>query len=146
MSAEEIRALERRFFNEYNKGKAAAMTVMDEFYATDIVFHSATGEDIHSLKDYKQHNSEFYDAFPDIHWTIDDMIVEGNKKATRFTVTGTHKGGYKGIAATNKKVTIRAISISRRNAGGKIVEEWHMYNALGLMQQLGLAPTLGKGR
>ena len=43
MSAEEIRALERRFFNEYNKGKAAAMTVMDEFYATDIVFHSATG-------------------------------------------------------------------------------------------------------
>ena len=146
MSAEEIRALERRFFNEYNKGKAAAMTVMDEFYATDIVFHSATGEDICSLKDYKQHNSEFYDAFPDIHWTIDDMIVEGNKKATRFTVTGTHKGGYKGIPATNKKVTIRAISISRRNAGGKIVEEWHMYNALGLMQQLGLAPTPGKGR
>jgi len=141
MSARDLKVLGHRLFNEYNKGKAAAMTVMDEFYATDVVFHSGTGEDVRGLKDYKQHNSEFYDAFPDIHFTIDDMIVEGNNKATRFTVTGTHKGEFRGIPPTNKKVTIRAISITHHNAGGKIVEEWHMYNTLGLMQQLGLVPT-----
>jgi len=146
MSARDLKVLGHRLFNEYNKGKAAAMTVMDEFYATDVVFHSGTGEDVRGLKDYKQHNSEFYDAFPDIHWTINDMIVEGNNKAARFTLTGTHKGTFRGIPPTNKKVTGWVISITRRNASGKIVEEWHRYDTLGLMQQLGVLPKPGKGR
>jgi hypothetical protein len=146
MSAKDLKALERRLFSEYNKGKAAAMAVMDELYAADIIFHSGTGEYIRGLKDYKQHNSELYDAFPGIHWTLDDMIVEGNNRATRFTITGTHKGEFRGIHPTNKKVTIRAISISHSNADGKTLEEWHTYDTLGLMQQLGVIPTLGKGK
>jgi steroid delta-isomerase-like uncharacterized protein len=146
VSTKDLKALGRRLFNEYNKGKAATMTAMDEFYATDVVFHSGIGEDVRGLRDYKQHNSEFYDAFPDIHWTIDDMILEGNKKATRFTVTGTQKGEFRGIPPTNKKVAIRAISISHHNTDGKIVEEWHRYDTLGLMRQLGVAPKPGNGK
>jgi hypothetical protein len=121
------------------------MKAMDEFYATEVVFHSGTGETICGLKDYKRHNSELYDAFPDVHWAIDDVIVEGNKRATRFTLTGTHKGAFRGMPATNKRVTIRAISIIHLSADGKIAEEWHMYDTMGMMQQLGVAPKPRKG-
>jgi steroid delta-isomerase-like uncharacterized protein len=121
------------------------MIVMDEFYATDVVFHSGIGENVIGLNDYKRHNSELYDAFPDIHWSVDGTITEGEKKAVRFTFTGTHKDAFRGIPPTNKKVTVQAISISHRNADGKIIEEWHMYDTLGFMQQLGVIPKPRKG-
>jgi len=120
------------------------MAIMDELYATDIVFHGATGEDIHGLKDYKQFFSNLFDAFPDLHFTFDDMVVEGDKVACRWTFTGTHKGEFRGIPPTNKKVTIWAITISRI-VGGKAVEEWERFDTLGWMQQLGLVPTPGQG-
>ena len=140
MSAKDLKALERRFFEEWNKGKAAAMAVIDETCATNIVFHGGSGRDIRGLKDFKQFISEFYDAFPDIHLTIDDMVVEGDKVAIRYTVTGTHKGEFMGIPPTNKKVTIWAIEIDRV-VGGKFVEGWARFDTLGLMQQLGVVPT-----
>jgi len=145
MSAKEIKALERRLYEECNKGKAAAMAVIDELYATDLVYHSSTGRDIRGIKDYKQHVSDMYSAFPDFHFTIDDMVVEGDKVAVRLTATGTHKGEFRGIPPTNKKVTMWEIQIDRV-AGGKFVEGWSRYDTLGLMQQLGLIPTPGKGK
>jgi len=142
MSIKEIKELGRHLVEEWNKGKAAAMAVMDELYAPDVVFHGGTGEDIRGLKGYKQVLSEFFSAFPDVHFTFDDMVVEGDKVATRWTITGTHKGEFRGIPPTNKKVTIWGISIDRI-AGGKVVEEWERFDTLGFMQQLGLIPPLG---
>jgi steroid delta-isomerase-like uncharacterized protein len=127
-------------YEECNKGKAAAMAVIDELYATDIVMHSSTGEDIRGLENYKQFYSEELTAFPDSHITVDDLIVEGDKAVVRYTYTGTHKGQWKGIPATHKKITIRGIHIDRI-VGGKIGEEWARYDTLGAMQQLGLIPT-----
>jgi len=138
VSAKDLKALTRRFIEEWNKGKAAAMAVIDEMYATDFVSHG--DEDIRGIKNVKQSTSEEFSAFPDLHLTIDDMVAEGDKVAARITMTGTHKGEYMGAPPTNKKITIRAITIERF-AGGKIVEEWGMYDTLGLMQQLGLVPT-----
>jgi len=143
MSAKEIKALMRRLVAESNKGKAAAMAAIDELCAADVVIHGAS-EDIRGLKDYKQSTSESYSAFPDVHYTIDDMVVEGDKVATRLTMTGTHKGEFMGIPPTNKKVTVWAITIYRI-AGGKFVEGWEMSDTLVLMQQLGLVPKPGKG-
>jgi len=129
MSAKENKGLMRRLFEEFNKGKAAAMAVIDRWL------------DIPDLKDFKQAESEWYDAFPDLHVTIDDMVAEGDKVATRLTWTGTHKGEIMGIPPTNKKVTISLIVIDRI-AGGKIVEDHGIFNALDLMRQLGLpVPT-----
>jgi len=145
MSVKEIKALERRWFEEWNKGKAAAMAVADELCATDYVVHSGTGENIRGLKDFKQSYSELYSAFPDIHFTIEDMVAEGDKAAVRWTMTGTHKGEFSGIPPTNKKVTIWATTIDRV-AGGKFVETWERYDTLGLMQQLGAVPTSRKGK
>jgi predicted ester cyclase len=145
MSAKEIKALERRALEAFNKGKAAAMTFIDERFATNIVSHMADGREIRGLKDTKQFNSAFYDAFPDMHRILDDIVVEGDKAAVRYTFSGTHKGELMGIPPTNKKVTIWQIDI-HRIVGGKLVESWSMIDTLGAMQQLGLAPTPGKGR
>ena len=139
MSAKEIKALERRAFKEWNKGKAATMTEIDEIFATNVVFHSSIEKDIYGLKEYKQYFSALYDAFPDIHWTLDDLVAEGEKVVVRYTVTGTHKGEYMGVPSSNKKVTFWGIGIDRF-AGGKIVEEWARYDTLDFMQQLGAIP------
>jgi steroid delta-isomerase-like uncharacterized protein len=145
MSAKDLKALTRRLIEEENKGKAATTAAIDKFYATDIVVHSSVGVDIRGLKDFKQYYSESYDAFSDAHLTIDDIIVEADKVAIRYTMTGTHKGKFMGIPPTNKKVTMWGINIARI-AGGKIVEAWERSDTLGMMQQLGLVPTPGKGK
>ncbi len=140
MSAEDLKANVRRLYAEVNKGKAAAIAVIDELYATDFVYHSSTGRGMRGIKDYKQHISDMYNAFPDFHFTIDDIVVEGEKVATRLTITGTHTGAFTGIPPTNKKVTLWEIEIDRV-AGGKFVEGWSRYDTMGLMQQLGVIPT-----
>lgn len=100
--------------------------------AAHAVLHSSTGEDIRGLKDFKQSISEFYSAFPDLHFTVDDMVVEGDKVASRWTMTGTHKGEFMDIPSANKKVTTSAIQIDRI-AGGRFVEAWERYDTLGLV-------------
>jgi steroid delta-isomerase-like uncharacterized protein len=145
MSVREIKALARRVFEENNKGKAAAMAVMDELYAADFVVHGSTeGEDIRGLRNVKHSMSEYLNAFPDLHYALDDLIVEGDKVVVRCTVTGTHKGEFMGVPPTNRKVKLQAIAIDRV-VGGKIVEEWGLSDTLGLMQQLGVVPTPDKG-
>jgi steroid delta-isomerase-like uncharacterized protein len=106
---------------------------------------SCGGQDIRSLDQLVKHVGNYSDTFPDAHFTIDDIVVEGKKVAVRYTFTGTHKGEGLGIPSTNKKVTIRGIKTSHRNTSGKIVEEWEEFDTLGVMRQLGLEPTL-RGR
>jgi predicted ester cyclase len=145
MSTKEIKALCRHFIEEFSKGKAAAMAVLEETNATNAVYHSGTGEDIRGLKDIKQFFSNFLSAFPDAHGTLDDIVVEGDKVAQRWTLTATHKGEFMGIPPTNRKITIWAVEIDRV-AGGKFVEIWERFDTLGFMQQLGVVPKSGKGK
>ena len=121
------------------------MAVIDELCVTDFVFHSSFGEDIHGIEDYKKSQGKFLSAFPDFHATLDDVVVEGDKVAVRFTYSATHKGELVGILPTNKKVMGWGIAIVRV-AGGKFVELWEREDTLGLMRQLGLVPAPGKGR
>jgi predicted ester cyclase len=143
MSTKDLKAFERRFFEEWNKGKAAAMKAIDETCATNIVWHEANGEERRGLKDFKKSMGEFFDAFPDNHFAISDMIAEGDKVACSYTITGTHKGAMMGIQPTNKKITLLAIEIDRI-VGGKFVEGWIRFDTMGMMQQLGVIPTPGK--
>ena len=141
----EIKALCRHFIEEFSKGKAAALAVIDQTNATNIVYHTSTGEDIRGAKNIKRFFSSFFSAFPDTHGTLDDIVVEGDKVAQRWTLTATHKGEFTGIPPTNKKITIRAIEIDRV-AGGKFVECWERFDTLDFMQQLGVVPRSGKGK
>ncbi len=73
------------------------------------------------------------------------MIAEGDKVVTRHTLTGTHQGEFMGVPATGKGVKVTGMWIHRL-AGGKIVEgrEWGVWDALGMMQQLGVVPGSGE--
>ena len=147
MSTKNLSEVVRHFYAEFNKAAAQGrakefiMTEYDKMFATNCVLHSATGEDVQGLKELKKRASEHGGAFPDTHIIINDMIVEGNKAAVRYTVTCTHKGELMGIPATNKKLTMSVIEI-QHFAGVKLVESWEMSDTLGMMQQLGAVPTL----
>jgi predicted ester cyclase len=82
----------------------------------------------------------FLDAFPDLHVTIEDQIVEGGKIASRWSETMTFKGAWMGIQPTNKRITMWSIYISRI-VGGKYMEIWERTDTLGSMQQAGVIPT-----
>ena len=79
----------------------------------------------------------FRSAVPDLHCTIEDLLVSGDKITARLLFTGTHKGEFMGHPATGKPVRFFAIDILRIR-GGKIVEDWHLEDNLTLFEQLGV--------
>jgi steroid delta-isomerase-like uncharacterized protein len=83
-------------------------------------------------------NSMFL-GFPDMKWTVDEQIAEGEKVVTRFTWTGTHKGEFMGIPPTNKRVKVWGVVIDVvRN--GLFSESRIIMDSVGLLQQLGVMP------
>ena len=91
----------------------------------------------------KQYVGVFHSAFPDFRVTLEDQIAEGKKVVNRWTVRGTHRGEFQGVAPTGKEVRFTGIHISTINEEGKLQESWENYDALGLMQQLGAIPAPG---
>ena len=134
MSLEENKALVHRFWQSANEGN---IDVIEQMTTPDFIYHDTQGD--MSRDDWKQYEEMVLAAFPGIHLTIEDIIVEGDKVVTRATITGTHKGEFRGIAPTGKTATITAIYIFRI-AGGKFAESWVVSDRLGLMQQLGVMP------
>ena len=139
--SEQNKALARRAIEEgFGQGK---LSVFDETTAPNATFHDANvpGSKFTGPEGVKQFSKIYRDAFPDVHYTIDDQIAEGDKVVTRWTATGTHKGQLMGIAPTNKHATVTGIVIGRYK-DGKVVEGWSNYDMLGMLQQLGVVPTL----
>ena len=79
----------------------------------------------------------YLSAFPDVNYSIDDILAEGDKTVIRCTVRATHKGTFMGIPATGKRIVIKGVEIDRI-AGGKIVEAWGLGDFQGMMTQLGV--------
>ena len=79
-------------------------------------------------------------AFPDLHVDVKDLIAEGEKLVTRYSVHGTHKGELMGIPPTGKEVSITGVAIDRFE-NGLSVEHWEIIDQVGLMQQIGAIPT-----
>lgn len=79
-------------------------------------------------------------GFPDIQWTLEETIAEGDKVAARFTMRGTHKGAFFGVPPTGKKIAVQAMNFYRLT-GGQFVEERGQPDLLGLLQQIGAVPA-----
>jgi predicted ester cyclase len=143
IQSEENKAVVQRF-NEligefFCTGDADAL---DEVLAPDFVYHQpGTPPDLES---FKQFLPMFRAVFPDMSYTVEEMIAEGDKVVDRLTWQATHQGELMGISPTDNKVTVTEMHVSRI-ANGKIVERWGQPDMLGLMQQLGAIPTPGQG-
>jgi predicted ester cyclase len=128
MSVERNKASVRPFIEEpWNKGELATL---DELCAPNYILHGLGG-----LQELKIGCTDVRRAFPDFHFTVEEMIAEGDKVAFRWTTWGTHQGEYEGIAPTGKVVTTTGITILRF-AEGKIVEDRFESGSPGLRQQL----------
>jgi len=89
---------------------------------------------------YRRHIEGFLKGFPDLKFTVNDTISEKDKLVVDWTITGTHKGEFLGIPATNRKVSISGITINQI-AEGKIIESNAIWDGLNLLRQLGAAPS-----
>ena len=80
-------------------------------------------------------------AFPDLRMNPDDVLVDGDKAVARVTTTGTHQAEFMGIPATGRSIDVQVIDIMRFGADGLVTEHWGVFDALGMMQQLGAIPA-----
>ena len=135
MSTKQNKANDRRFFEAVNQGN---LSVAVELSDPGIVFHNASTT-IQGQEAFKQFIQIYLTAFPDLHFTIEEQIAEGDMTATRYTARGTHRGDLMGIPPSGKQVTTTGIYIVRWS-NGKSVESWLNFDALGLLQQLGEVP------
>lgn len=76
-------------------------------------------------------------GFPDFHFTIEDMIVQGNKVSLRIPFTGTHMGKFRGLEPTGRKINVTE-TVFMRIEDGRIAEIWEDYDEYGMRVQLGL--------
>jgi predicted ester cyclase len=131
MSAEENKTIFRRYVEEVgNEGK---LELADEIFDRYLA-HQPDGSALErGPEDVKRFMGEFQEAFPDFHTEIEDQIAEDAKVVTRWTIRGTHRGEFRGIAPTG-------IGIFRFSEG-KVVESWDNFDQLGMMVQLGVIPT-----
>jgi len=79
-------------------------------------------------------------GFPDIQWSLEDMVTEGDTIAARFIMRGTHQGNFMGIPPTDKPIQVQAMNFYRLSIG-QFIEEYGQPDMLGLLQQIGAAPS-----
>jgi hypothetical protein len=93
--------------------------------------------------DHQRFGAVFVAAFPDAVYTVEELLAEGDRVASRYSVQATHQGGLRGIPPTGKAIVSTDINIHRL-AGDRIVEQWSQYDMLALLQQLGAIPVPGQ--
>ena len=133
----ENKKLARRLIEDgWNKSD---LTSLSESVTADVKLHDAVFPGLApGTESLKRHISMYRNAFPDLHFAIDDTIAERNEVVIHWTATGTHKGDFLGIAPTDKVATVSGTSILRF-IRGKVAEYWTDWNLLALTQQLGIA-------
>ena len=141
MSGEENKALARRFVDEIvNKGNmaVAAEQVAEDFVELDPFPGQRQGRAglIESI-------ARMRTAFPDLHWSIEELVAEGEKVASYNTWSGTHQGEFLGIAPTGKRVRMSCM-IFDTYVDGKLKESRLLMNVMSLLQQLGAGPAGGQ--
>jgi steroid delta-isomerase-like uncharacterized protein len=141
MSTQDNKALARRWLEEvWNQGD---LSLVDELIAPTYVLHDPTRPGLRGWTGIRESVAMFRTASPDLHFTIEDQIAEGDQVVTRYTIQGTHQGPLLGIAATGKQATLTGIDLYRI-AESKIEEAWSNWDTLGMWQQLGVVPTPGQ--
>lgn len=139
MSREDIVALNRRWLDAVNSG---SLDSLDELLAPDFVEHQPFPGKSADLEGIKEGFRELRSAFPDLKFTLEDEIVEGDKVTIRGTISGTHQGAYLGIPATGKTFSSQSIDIVRLE-NGKAAEHWGLIDQVTMLTQLGVMQPPG---
>src|SRR5437763_10896871 len=130
-------ALVRRFFGEFCNDRRTE--VADEIVASDYVAHGPQAPPANGPQGVKERVA-LYQESVDGRWDIQEIFSAGDRVVARWTGRGTHRGELMGVEPTDKPIEVDAISVFRI-ADGKIAEEWTVWDALGLLQQVGAVPV-----
>ena len=135
MPLEENKAVIRRLFSEVlNKGN---LDLVDDLISSDYTHYDSANPDLIGPNGYKELVTKYRNSFSDLKHIIKDIVAEEDKVVVRFEWSGTHDGYLEGIAPTGTHTKGMGISIFRFSEV-KIEECWDIWDALGLMQQLGV--------
>ena len=126
-------------------GHAGALDYLFAFLRDRLAQHRLVGighRVVHGGLEFAREIISMYrTAFPDIQFTVEEQVAEGDMVVTRWSARGTHLGTLRGIPPTGKQVTVTGM-IMERYCGGRPRRSWMNWDGLGLMQQLGIGPSL----
>ena len=137
---EENKAIVRRLMEEsFGGGKPE---LVDELLDPDFVRYDPYIEagEVRGVETVKENIVWFHNVFPDLTCTIEEQVAEGEKEVSRWTLRGTHRGNFFGVAPTGNRVEFTGTQIDRFDESGKIVEERAEFDLLGAMRQVGAIP------
>ncbi len=143
MSTENKNIVRRLYDEVWNKRK---LDVVDELISPThalldpFVSGSQVGPQL-----YRRRVVDLTSSFPDLRFSLDDIIAEKEKVVVSWVISGTHKGEFMNIAPSGKKVTVEGITIHYIR-DGKILDSNARWDALGLLRQLGALPPLGRSK
>ncbi len=136
------REIGRRVLEEmWGQGK---LELADQLYAPTYVDHASRGPEpstVVGAAGIKDAVRTFRAAFPDLTYVVEELMAERDLVMARFSARGTHQGEFLGVEPTGKPISYTGTDINRI-ADGRIVESWVHYDALGLLEQLGLVPQI----
>ena len=143
MSSDEHKAIAARVFADIMQG--GQLHLIAALFTPDVVGHDP-GQEFRGRAALTHGLASLRAAFPDLQFTVEDMVADGDKVAVRYTGQGTQQGLFRGIPPTGKRMCYTGILIWRF-AAGQIAEHWAEPDLLGLLQQLGAldVPEPGRG-
>ena len=135
MDTDENTTIAHRWYDEvWNAGR---LELINELFAPTFTDHNPN-PGIPPTRDGLTQNVRLYrSAFPDAHFTVDDLLSAGDRVIARWTAEGTHQASLGDLPATGTQVRVTGIDINRV-VDGKIVEHWGNWDQLSLLQQLGV--------
>ncbi len=139
MSVIENKRTFQRMVDLFNNTRNAD-TFVDQLYDKNSVYHGIGEESEVSREEFKTLVKRMVRAFPDISIHIDDLVAENDKVAYKLTIEGTHKGELQDIPPTGRRISFSSVGIMRFK-DGKVVEDWEVYDIMGILRQVGALPT-----
>jgi steroid delta-isomerase-like uncharacterized protein len=137
MTTESNKAFMQRFTQFIN---TASEKLAGELISADAIFYvPGRAEPMRGPAGYLAIIGMMRGGFPDIQWTLEEMVVEPTKVAARFTMRGSHQGPFLGIPPTGRTIAVQALNIYHLS-DGHIVKEYGQPDMMGLMQQIGALP------
>lgn len=111
-----------------------------EYGADDMVVHDLPEEFGQGKEGMRRFLQTFFQAFPDYHTEVIDLVAEGDLVASHNRITGTHQGDFLGVPASGRVVEWEDVDLARFDDDGKVVEYRNFADMLALMQQMGAIP------
>lgn len=116
------------------------LSIADEIMADEFKSHVPLAPEV-DRESWKAYVQNFLTGFPDLHMEVHETVTTSDRVIVRVTYRGTHTGDFLGVAPSGKKIEMPAVGWFHLNEDGKAVENWGVFDVLGVMQAIGAIPA-----